>query len=80
MFFLFALKIWTILFTKNPLRINPPSVIQRERGGLFFFLVVYGSFPTMDMELSSCVAKRCELGLPFGFGFGFGLQDGYLVM
>jgi hypothetical protein len=34
----------------------------------------------MDMELSSCVAKRCELGLPFGFGFGFGLQDGYLVM
>jgi hypothetical protein len=26
------------------------------------------------------VAKRCELGLPFGFGFGFGLQDGYLVM
>jgi hypothetical protein len=34
----------------------------------------------MDMELSSYVAKRCELGLPFGFGFGFGLQDGYLVM
>jgi hypothetical protein len=32
----------------------------------------------MDMELSSYVAKRCELGLPFGFGFG--LQDGYLVM
>lgn len=76
MFFLFALKIWTILFTKNPLRINPPSVIQRERGGLYFFLVVYGSFPTVDMELSSYVAK--ELGLPFGFGFG--MQDGYLVM
>jgi hypothetical protein len=34
----------------------------------------------MDMELSSYVAKRCELGLPFGFGFGFGFQDGYLVM
>jgi len=32
------------------------------------------------MELSSYVAKRCELGLPFGFGFDFGLQDGYLVM
>jgi hypothetical protein len=30
----------------------------------------------MDMELSSYVAKRCELGLPFGFGF----QDGYLVI